>query len=50
MRMHLKPVEVSSIIGIGKGSVGEISVAKKKIQNKMMEYLLLVYLAEELKQ
>jgi hypothetical protein len=48
--MHLKRIEVSSIMGIGKGLVGEITTAKRKIQNKMMEHLLLVYLAEELKQ
>jgi superfamily II helicase len=33
-------------MSIGKGLVGEIAGAKKKIQNKMMEYLLLVYLTE----
>lgn len=44
--MHLKPIEIASNISIGKGLVGEIAVAKKKIQSKMMEYLLLVYLSE----
>lgn len=37
-------------MGIGKGLVGEISVQKKEIQNKMMQYLLLVYMGEELRQ
>lgn len=46
----MKRVEVSSIMGIGKGMEGEIATAKKKIQNKMIEHLLLVYLAEELRQ
>jgi hypothetical protein len=46
----MKRVEVSSIMGIGKGLTGEIATAKKDIQNKMMEHLLLVYMAEELRQ
>lgn len=37
-------------MGIGKGLEGEIANAKKKIQDKMMEQLLLVYMVEELKQ
>lgn len=45
MKMQLKRVELSAMMGIGKGLVSEIATAKKKIQNKMMEHLLLVYLA-----
>jgi hypothetical protein len=33
-------------VGIGNGLVGDIAAAKKKIQSKMMDYLLLIYLSE----
>jgi hypothetical protein len=49
-KIRLKRIELSSLMGIGKGLVGEISVLKKDIQGRMMQYLLLVYLAQELKQ
>lgn len=43
-------MKLASLMGIGKGMVGEISAQKKEVQKKMMQYLLLVYMGEELKQ